>query len=196
MYFCQQWPRACMLVKIFIIIWNMACLLHHRYHSWNAPPTTALYSHPLFAVHKCSSGIQECQLVLFFLHGGTEFHTFVLYATPCQRQFCLSIICHMAAKCNGTLLGRFNFYCHTTSDVMGQHNKIRNITFRAVLIYSGNTCIHRCLHIQSSSLWNMYLMNNMRPHLSHIWVHRHGSIHRHCFQWIWSYGKRGPDSDE
>jgi len=33
-------------------------------------------------------------------------------------------ICHMATKCSGILVGRFNICYHTTnSDVMGQQNK-------------------------------------------------------------------------
>jgi len=42
--------------------------------------------------------------------------------------------CHIAATCNGTLVGRFNLYCHTTnSDIMGQDDKIGGINFGATL---------------------------------------------------------------
>ena len=37
-------------------------------------------------------------------------------------------ICHMATKCNGILVGRFNLYCPSTSDVIGQYNKIGSIS--------------------------------------------------------------------
>jgi len=47
-------------------------------------------------------------------------------------------ICDTAAKCNGTLVRRFQPYCHPTNihlwyhDVMDQYHKIRGVTFGAV----------------------------------------------------------------
>jgi len=52
------------------------------------PPTTSLCSHPLFGLHKHSTGINECQWVQFFPHGGIQWNTFFLYAHPCQTPFC------------------------------------------------------------------------------------------------------------
>jgi len=41
----------------------------------------------------------------------------------------------VATKRNGILVGRFNFYCHANNiHLMGQHNKIGGITFRAALL--------------------------------------------------------------
>jgi len=57
--------------------------------------------------------------VIFFPHGGVQFHTFVSYVFPCQIPFCQTApptaLCSMATKCNGILAGMFNLYCHTTN---------------------------------------------------------------------------------
>jgi len=45
--------------------------------------------------------------------------------------------CHMASTCNGILVERVSLYC--ISDMLGQHNKIGGITFRAALIYICNS---------------------------------------------------------
>ena len=44
---------------------------------------------------------------LCFLH--TFISDAILSSCPCAP------ICHMATKCNGILVGRFNLYCHTTN---------------------------------------------------------------------------------
>jgi hypothetical protein len=46
--------------------WNVTCLSHHCCHCWNAPPTSALCSHPLFSFCKHSASIHECQQVQIF----------------------------------------------------------------------------------------------------------------------------------
>jgi len=46
-------------------------------------------------------------------------------------------ICHMAATHNRILVGNYNLYCHVrtiTSNIVGQHNKIGGITFRAAFV--------------------------------------------------------------
>jgi len=54
---------------------------HCHRHCWNAPPTIALWSHPLFGLHRCSVRINECWWVwISFLHRGIKWH---LYALPC-----------------------------------------------------------------------------------------------------------------
>jgi len=43
----------------------------------------------------------------------------------------------MAATHNRILVGNYNLYCHVrtiTSDIVGQHNKIGGITFRAAFV--------------------------------------------------------------
>jgi len=47
-------------------------------------------------------------------------------------------ICHIATECKGIFFGRFNLYCHTSSiasGVVGQHNKIEDVTFGAALVF-------------------------------------------------------------
>jgi len=51
---------------------------------------------------------------------------------------CLSAaICHTAKTRNGMLAGRLTFYSHTANSGVGdQHNKIRDITFGVVSVWS------------------------------------------------------------
>ena len=79
--------------------------------------SASLCSH-LFGLYKHSASINECQWVPFFPHEGIQWHTFASYALLCQTSFCQypsTAICHMATKCNGMLVGRFNLYYHTTN---------------------------------------------------------------------------------
>ena len=85
----------------------------------NAPPTTSLCSHPLFDLHKLSTGISKCQWVSFFSTWRSSI--------PCLWFICASMsdailsecpsaaICCMATTCNGILVGRYNLYCYNTS---------------------------------------------------------------------------------
>ena len=53
----------------------------------NAPPTTSLCSHPLFDLHKLSTGISKCQWVSFFFHM-EEFNSMPLV------HLCFHVRCH------------------------------------------------------------------------------------------------------
>jgi len=107
-----------MMQKPCIAIWNVACLLCHCHHCWNASPTTALCSHPLFGLHKCSASEDECHLVPFFhmeKFNGTLFfiHTFM---SDVILLYCHSVaIRHKATECNGLLVGSFSLCCCTTN---------------------------------------------------------------------------------
>ena len=114
----EQEP-ACCAFKIYMTIWNVACLSHCSCHYWNAPPTTSVCTHSLFGLQKHSASINECQWVQFFYtwrnsvtHLGF-IHTSVSDTT---LSVCPSAtICHMATTCKGVLVGRFSLYCCTTS---------------------------------------------------------------------------------
>ena len=107
----EQEPACCTL-KIFMAVWNVACISHCCCQCWSVSPTTSLCSHPLFGLHRHSASIKECQWVSFF-------HTELFNSTPLLhphfhvRHHCAAIG-HMATKCKGILLGRFNLYCHAT----------------------------------------------------------------------------------
>ena len=53
-------------------------------------PTQSNFHCPnfFFCLYKHSAGIDECQWVQFFPHGGIRFHTSASYALPCQTPFC------------------------------------------------------------------------------------------------------------
>ena len=76
------------LVNICMAIWNMACLTCCWHQFWNAPPPASLCSHPLFGLYKCSTRINDCQWVPFFLHGRIQWHTFASHALPCPTLLC------------------------------------------------------------------------------------------------------------
>ena len=112
----------------------MACLSHH---CWNASLTSLLCSHPLFGLHKHSARVYERH---FFPHGGTQWHTIISNALPFQLPFCQP----------APLLWSLTQHQHVTeywqkgstptaippsvSDIMGQQNKIEDITFGTDLI--------------------------------------------------------------
>ena len=60
----------------------------HCCHCWNVPPTASLCSYPLFGLQKHSVRVDECQWVPFFLHRGSQWHTFASYALLCQMPLC------------------------------------------------------------------------------------------------------------
>ena len=75
-----------------------------------------------------------------------------------------AVICHMAAKWNGILAGRFSLYRKppvSASDVAGQHHKIGGITFRALHIYCWNDQDMQLLlsfqKHKSNASWNVSL---------------------------------------
>jgi len=55
------------LIKICMVIQNMACLSCLYCHCWNTWPTASLSSHPLFGHHKYSLRFNECSWVPFLL---------------------------------------------------------------------------------------------------------------------------------
>jgi len=79
---------------------------------------------------------------LLHTYGGIQLHSFVSYALPCQTPFCQTapLLSSVARQQN------FTEYCRegststaiaptSASDVVGQHNKIGVINFRATLVH-------------------------------------------------------------
>ena len=109
------------------------------FHSVSSP-TTSLCTHPLLGLCKYSARVDECQWVPLFLHR-VQFHCFASYALPCQMPFCQTapLLPSVTWQQNGTecwLEGSTSAAIPPTSTsvVMGQHNKIGGITFRAALV--------------------------------------------------------------
>ena len=73
----------------------------------------------------------------FFPHGRIQFHTFVSCALPCQRPFCQTAICHTATTYNRIFGRKVQLLLPpaSASDIVGQHNKIEGITFKAEPVY-------------------------------------------------------------
>ena len=119
----------------------MACASYCCCHCWNTPPTTSQCSHVLFILQKCSANVDECQWVPFFPCGKIQCHTFALHALLCQIPFCQTVLLPPPV----TQQQNAKEYCWksststaaqppSASDVVGQQNKIGDITFRAALI--------------------------------------------------------------
>jgi len=77
----------------------------------------------------------------FFPHGRIQLHTFASYALPCQTPFCQTapLLSSVARQQNLTEYWRESSTSTaisptSTSDIVGQHNKIGCITFVATLI--------------------------------------------------------------
>ena len=115
----------------------------HCRHYWNAPPTTSLRSHPLFALHKHSARIHKCWWVLLFLHAGISSHTLSSYTVPCQMPFCqIAPLLPSVAWQQNVMVYWWEGSTSTAvtptsaSGIVGQRNKIGGIIFRAALIDS------------------------------------------------------------
>jgi len=90
----------------------------HCQHCWNAPPTTSLYSQPLFGlinVQQAWMNVSSCS----FSHMRSSvahlcsIHTSMSDAILSDRPS--AAIHHTATVCNGTFVGRFTLYCHSTN---------------------------------------------------------------------------------
>ena len=138
------------------------CLSHLHCDCSNIPLTPSLCSHPLFHLHECSVSIAECQWVPFFLHGGIQSRTFASYALPCQMPFCQTAPLLPPITWQQHVI-RYRLKDSTSTaipppsapDIVGQHNKIGHISFRAALRYknqqnpfklTSTLLFNRCIH--------------------------------------------------
>jgi len=95
--------------------------------------------HPQFGLHKCTARIYESRCVPFFLHGGIWF--FASYALLWRMPFCqpACLLSHVTWQQNEYWWkGSASTSIPTTSTsyVVGQHNEIGGVTFRASLIFA------------------------------------------------------------
>jgi len=136
------------LVEICMAAWNIACLPHCCCHCGNTSPTSSLCSYPLFDLHsvfglqKHSASIDECQWVLSFPYGGIQHHTFAWPALPCQTSFCQTAPLLLPGTWQQSIMEYWwegsdstAITLTSTSDIVGQHNKIGGITFGADLVH-------------------------------------------------------------
>jgi len=110
------------------------------HHCYNAPPAASLCSHPLFGLQKYSAIVCECQWIQFF-STWIQQHTCASYALLSQTPFCQTapLLPSLTQQQNAT-----EYYWQSststaipppsTSDTVGQHDKIGGITFGAALI--------------------------------------------------------------
>ena len=98
---------------------------------------------PLFDLHNHSASVNEYQWVPFSLHGGTQWYPFISYVLPHWMSFCQSAPLQPAVTQQQNVVAYWQegststaIPSTSTSDVVGQHNKIGGITFRATLVCS------------------------------------------------------------
>ena len=110
-------------------------------HSWNAPPTTSLCSHPLFGLHKHSVSVSEYQYVTFFPHRGIQWHMLAPYSFPCQTPLCqtaplLPSVTRQQNVAEYWWEGPSSTAIPPTSisDAAVQNNNIGGITFKTALV--------------------------------------------------------------
>ena len=110
----EQEPTCCTQKSLTAVVTHRLCC-----HCWNTPPTTSLCSHPLFGLHKSSASVNKCQWVPFistWRHPMPHLYFICTSMSDTILSDCpSSTICHMATKCNGVFLGRFNLHSHTTN---------------------------------------------------------------------------------
>ena len=120
-------PEHSLSFMLFLL--QLECIAH---------PSLCL--HLLFSLHKCSS-INEFQRVHFFPHGVTQFHTFALYALPCQRSFCWTAGLLPSVTLQQNVI-EYWWECSAStvvlpisaSDIVGQQNKIGGITSQVAIV--------------------------------------------------------------
>ena len=152
MHFCLQRTRACTPH----LEQSAPVEMTHCHHCWNAPPTTSLYSHPLFGIQKCSASVEEHQQVLFFPHGGIKWHHFGSYALSCQTLFYQSAPLLPSVTWQQHVM-KYRWEGSTStaipptsaSDAVGQH-KIGGISSESALV-----CVHmcRCTHKDHTDIY-------------------------------------------
>ena len=113
----------------------------HCFTVFHHPPPHCAHIRCLVCINVQQGLMNECQWVQFFLHRGVHLHPFASYALPCQIPFCQTapLLPSVTWQQNGTecwLEGSTSAAIPPTSTsvVMGQHNKIGGITFRAALV--------------------------------------------------------------
>ena len=152
---CSQFPshnppiRTDELIEVLFISWCDSCawpsgkslVFHVAFATAETrhPPPHCGNIHCLVSVNP-SANIDECHWVQVFLHGGIQLHAFASYALPCQMPFCQSapLLSSVALQQNLTEYwqeGSSSTAISPTSasDVVGQHNEIGVINFRATL---------------------------------------------------------------
>ena len=119
---------------------NMACFLRCHY-CWNAQHTSSPCSHPLFHLHKHSASVNECLWVPIFSAWRNSF--------PLLCFICTSTLYTVLSDCAPLLSSAsqqqnvMEYWWEgstsaavspaSASNVLGQHNKIEGIIFRATL---------------------------------------------------------------
>jgi len=103
-------------------------------------PLTCAHIHCLVSINY-SITVDECQGVVFFLHGGNPRHTCASDALPCQTPFCqtaplLPSVTQQQHEIEYCCDGSTSTAIPPTSSsaIMAQHNEIGSIAFGAVLI--------------------------------------------------------------
>jgi len=122
----------------------------HCCHCGSTPSTASLCSHLLYGLHKHSASIDESHWVRFFSTWRNSVTHLCFICTSTSDVIlsdCLSAaICHMATKCNGILVGRFNSAIippTPSTDTVDAQNKAGDITFGATVIYFNIFCLSR-----------------------------------------------------
>ena len=132
------------LENICMAVRNVAGLSHHCLHCWNVPPTASLCSHSLFGFQQCSANINECQSqwMPFFPRGGNQWHTFTSSTLSCQMPLYQTAPLLPSVTWQQDVMEYWQEGSTSTvipltsaSDVVGQKNKVEDISFGSALIY-------------------------------------------------------------
>lgn len=136
--------------------WRLCKTCHQ---CWNSLATTCLYSHSLFNLRKRSISIDKISVYNSRKFNEPKFCVVYTMKQLFNRPLaCFQVRCHFDRMLSETKLIGFSLYWHnTTCDTAaaaGHYNKIRDITFRADIVYKKKQC---CLDIFYLKHQNLYL---------------------------------------
>lgn len=124
-FFASNKQEACMQYS-FVLVEVTHCCYHY---CWNTAPTASLCSHPLFDIHQCSASIDESVPFFFFFFFMEGFNdTPLLSLLPCVT-WQQNVMGYWWEGSTSTAVPPTS-----TSDVVGQRNKIEGSTLGAALV--------------------------------------------------------------
>jgi len=117
-FFCQRWTRTGMLCLPKSAPAVVTHCHWHQHYCWNTPPTTSLWSYPLWFLWTFSKYRWTSMGAMFspWRNSMTHLHFIrISMSDTILLNYPSAAICHVATTCNGISVRRFTLYSHSTN---------------------------------------------------------------------------------